>query len=447
MVLDAATRQNLELFAALQGGTGRGSLLWHLDCCQCAMGSRLLRQWLMFPLRDAEAIARRADAVQVLRAQRSQRQALRQALAGVRDLERLLGRVALDRATPRDVGALRETLLSVPALQAAMAELCHSPAAAATPKLALCSWLPDEPFAEVADLTATLAKALVAQPPTQAQDGGIFADGFCPELDALLRLSRDGHAYLADLEQRERARSGIANLKVRYNRVFGYYLEVTRANLAQVPADYVRKQTLVNAERFITTELKEFEDKVLHADEMRKEREAQMFVDLCQQVGTRLQPLRTLARLLAEADALAALAEVADTYRYVRPTLSHDNSLQLQAARHPVVERLLPGGERFVANDLSLGGTPAAPYFLMITGPNMAGKSTVMRQAALCVLLAHMGSFVPAAAATIGLCDRLFVRVGASDNLARGHSTFMVEMMETSQHPAPRQRKKCGAAR
>ncbi len=431
LVLDEATRQTLELTARAQDGSRQGSLLWHLDRTLTPMGARQLARYLAFPLRDVEAIAARADAVQLLVQQRSSRAALRQALQGVRDLERLVGRVAMERATPRDLGALRASLGRLPDVRKQVAELR---AAKGAPAAALRDWsrldvAPLEAFSQ------RLARALVEQPPLVANEGGIFAAGFCPALDELLTLSEQGHGFLSALEQRERQATGIGNLKVRYNRVFGYYLEITRANLAQVPSRYVRKQTLVNAERYITEELKQFEEKVLHAEERQKSREAELFAELCAAARALIDPLRALARLLAATDALQSLAEVADRGDYVRPQLTRRKELVLTEARHPVIERLLPGGEVFVPNDLSLqagSDDDDGSYFLLVTGPNMAGKSTVMRQAALCVVLAHMGSFVPARRAVIGLCDRLFTRVGASDNLTRGHSTFMVEMMETA---------------
>jgi DNA mismatch repair protein MutS len=438
VVLDAATWTNLELETRSQDGSRHGSLLWHLDETLCPMGARLLRRWMAFPLRQAAAIAARADAVQCLKEQRSRRQAIQAAFAGVRDLERLMGRVAMQRATPRDLAALRDSLLCVPPMRQEMKELLAASAAEAaavpvSPGAGPLGGWQTLSFASIDGLAQELDRALVPQPPVAHADGGIFAAGYCPELDELLALSQEGHGFLTELEQRERQRTGISSLKVRFNRVFGYYLEVTRANLNQVPADYVRKQTLVNAERYITEELKTFEDKVLHAEERRKAREATLFTDLCAKVLAQLLPLRALARLLAQTDASASLAEVADRYRYVRPEISEAPELWLEEARHPVIERLLPNGETFVPNDLQLGGqNGTGPQFMLVTGPNMAGKSTVMRQAALCVLLAHMGSFVPARRARIGLCDRLFTRVGAGDNLTRGHSTFMVEMMETA---------------
>lgn len=418
LVLDETTRRNLELTHTQMENRRKGALLWHLDRCRTAMGSRFLAQWLAFPLRDLGAIERRLDAVQCLKDNRRTRESVQEALDGVRDVERLIGRVAVGIATPRDLAALRGSLAGLPALQAQLGEL------------AIPLGLRWRSLDVAADLGDILLRALVDEPPITSYDGGIFRHGFCPDLDELLTLSTEGHGFLADLEKRERQRTGITNLKVRYNRVFGYYLEVTNANLGQVPPDYVRKQTLVGAERFITAELKAFEDKVLYADERRKEREAAMFAELVATVGKGGARLRAIGRLVAETDALASLAQVADEGRYCRPTLCQEAVLELEEARHPVLERLMPGGERFVPNDVTLSHD--VRQLVIVTGPNMAGKSTVMRQTALCALLAHMGSFVPAKRARVGLCDRLFTRVGASDNLGRGHSTFMVEMIETA---------------
>ena len=418
LVLDEPTRRNLELLRSGPEADRRGSLLWHLDRCKSALGTRLLTQWLLFPLRDPAAIGRRLDAVAALKGDRPLRERVRELLTRVRDGERLVGRVAVGRANPRDLGALRETLGAVPELRGLLTDHPSGLGAA---------WRAAD---EVGDLRRRLEVALVDEPPPTSTDGGILRRGFDAELDDLISLADGGHAYLADLERREKARTGIPTLKVRFNKVFGYYIEITRAHLESVPADYVRKQTLVGAERFITEELKRHEEKVVHADERRRAREHELFAGLVTEVAAATARLRALSRLLAETDALCSLATVADEGRYERPEVVAEPVLELEASRHPVIERLLPGGERFVPNDLSLSA--AQRQLLVITGPNMAGKSTVMRQAALCTLLAHMGSFVPAKRARVGLCDRIFTRVGAADHLGRGLSTFMVEMVETA---------------
>ncbi len=418
LVLDEATRRNLELVHTQLGAERRGSLLWHLDRCKTAMGTRRLTHWLLFPLRERAAIEARLDVVQAFKGERHLRQELQQALVQVRDLERLAGRVAVGRATPRELASLRQTLQQVPRLRGLL--VAHPSALGER-------WRQVDDACELRQL---LERALVDEPPVQVSEGGVFRRGYEAELDELIGLSQDGHGFLAELEQRERARTGIGNLKVRFNKVFGYYLEVTRANLDAVPADYVRKQTLVGAERFITDELKRFEERVLSADEKRRAREQELYAELVAKVALATGSLRELARLLAETDVLLALAQVADEGRYARPQLCDEPLLSLVESRHPVVERLLPGGERFVPNDVELSANER--QLVVVTGPNMAGKSTVMRQVALCTLLAHMGAFVPAKRATIGLCDRIFTRVGAADNLGRGHSTFMVEMLETA---------------
>lgn len=418
VVLDEATRRNLELSTCNADNQRQGSLLWHLDRCRTAMGSRLLSHWLLFPLREAAAINQRLDIVGALKSERPLREKLAQALDGVRDMERLIGRVAVGRITPKDLAALRESLRRLPRVQEAVLQ---SEAVLAQ------QWQAADIVGDIATLLET---ALTDDPPYAATDGGIFRRGYKSDLDELLSLASEGHEFLNDLEQRERERSGISSLKVRYNRVFGYYLEVTKANLRQVPADYQRKQTLVGAERFITPELKTYEDKVLNAEERRAEREQELFDELVEILAAATQRLRAISRLVAETDALMSLAQVADEGRYCRPSLVDECVLELQEARHPVLERLLPGGERFVPNDLHIDVT--SRQLLIVTGPNMAGKSTVMRQAALCAIMAHMGSYVPAKSARVGLCDRIFTRVGASDNLSRGQSTFMVEMHETA---------------
>lgn len=417
LMLDEATRRNLELCHTQLDSTRKGSLLWLLDHTRTAVGARLLSHWLLFPLKDKAAIGRRLDCVEALVTDRPLRASLHEGLKEVRDVERLVGRVAIGRVSPRDLACLWRSLEQVPALRASL-KAHASPLGR--------SWAAID---AVDDLREHLGAALEEEPPLSATDGGIFKRGFCAELDELITMATEGHDFLSDLEQRERRRTGIGNLKVRFNRVFGYYIEITRANLKSVPADYVRKQTLVNAERFITEELKRHEDQVLNADERRKTRELAMFEALAERVSEAVSRLMALSGLLAETDALASLAQAADEGRYVRPTMVDEPVLELVDSRHPVVEKLRPEGERFVPNTVRLDTDEQ--QLMVLTGPNMAGKSTVMRQVALCTILAHMGSFVPARRARIGVCDRVFTRVGAADNLGRGQSTFMVEMIET----------------
>jgi DNA mismatch repair protein MutS len=415
--LDEATLRHLEIFETWRSRSRQGSLLEVLDETVTPMGARGLGQWLRYPLQNLETIAARLDAVEFLKGQSLLRQQLRQTLKGLGDLERLTARLALEQANPREVTAVGQTLARVPALQellpAEMPALLAGVAKGLDP-------LPD--------LQELISRALVDDPPLGLKDGGIIRDGYNAELDELLQLSRDGKAWIARLEAQERARTGIASLKVRYNKVFGYYLEVSRANLHLVPEDYIRKQTLVNAERFITAGLKEYESRVLGAEEIRCKREAELFQMLRRQLGEQAPRLKQVARALGTLDVFAALAETAAIYRYCRPRLTTEPGLTITQGRHPVIERVLPAGT-FVPNDVCLDGDSQV---LIVTGPNMSGKSTILRQVALIVLLAHLGSFVPARTAVVGLTDRIFTRVGAVDDIGRGQSTFLVEMIETA---------------
>ena len=418
LVLDEATRRNLELVITSQEGRREGSLFWALNRTKTAMGSRLLMQRMLFPERRLDEIERRLTDVESLKNDRPLRRSVRKALDLVRDIERLVGRITVGRANPRDLGALRQSLRAMPEVQSVASTLTSS-LGVKWQRVNLCT-----------QLLERLEVALVDEPPTSDVDGGIFRLGYQDALDVLIKASTDGHAFLADLEERERASTGIQKLKVRYNKVFGYYIEVSKANLSLVPDHYVRKQTLVNAERYITPELKDFETTVLNADFNRKVREQELFSELLGYHIQEVDLLRKLSELIAETDVASALADLADEYRYTRPTFVQERRLELTGSRHPVVERLLPGGERFIANDVELCADNRR--LMMITGPNMGGKSTVMRQVALSVLMAQMGSFVPAKQFELALFDRIFTRVGASDDLGRGRSTFMVEMSETA---------------
>jgi DNA mismatch repair protein MutS len=421
--LDEATVANLEIFSSLMERRREGSLIWAVDATLTAMGARALRQWLERPLLDVATIRRRLDAVELLVEQPTLRRSLRDALRPVYDLERLTTRTVMQVATPRELGRLARSLRQLPLLGALLRQAAAASIDGQLPELLR---VPEDMLDEVA---ATVDGALVDDPPPVAREGGVIRAGHSTELDAIVRLSEGGKSEILAIEARERARTGIASLKVRYNRVFGYYIEVTRSNLRSVPGDYQRKQTLANAERFITVELADYEAKVLGAEERRVTLELELFEELRRQVAQQGPRLSAAARWIATLDALASLAEVAQLHGFTRPDVDDGDVINIEDGRHPVVERFLPAGQ-FVPNDLTLD--PAAGRMLILTGPNMAGKSTVMRQTALITLLAQTGAFVPARRCRVGVVDRIFTRVGASDNLARGESTFMVEMRETA---------------
>ena len=419
--LDEMTRRNLELVEPLRAGAKGVTLLETLDVTMTPMGARLLRQWLLSPLRAPERINARLDAVEVLVNDGRGRGRLREALNGVRDLERLAGRAAAGRATPRELGALRDSFVRLPDVLEALQSLAERDKSTELGRLA-------DRFDPLADLAGALAAALVDRPPATLAEGGAIRAGYDAELDETRALRDGGKQTIAAIQQRERERTGIPSLKVGYNKVFGYFLEITKVHSARVPADYERRQTLAAAERYVTPELKEYEAKVLGAEERLASREAELFGALRERIGAAIVRVQAAARVLAALDVFAALAEVAVLHRYVRPEVHGGFGLQLTASRHPVIERLMPR-EAFIPNDVYFDETTRVQ---LVTGPNMAGKSTILRQIGLCVLLAQLGSFVPADRASVGVADRLFTRVGASDNLARGQSTFMVEMSETS---------------
>ena len=419
--LDEMTRRNLELVEPLRAGAQGATLLEVLDRTLTPMGGRLLRRWMLAPLVDPAAINARLDAVEVLVRDGRGRERLREALDGVRDLERLAGRAALGRATPRELGALRDSILRLPDAAGALGGVVGRDRAALLDAAA-------ERCDLLTDLGEELARALVDRPPAQLADGDAIRPGCDRELDDLKDARDGGKQYIASLQATERQRTGIASLKVGFNRVFGYYLEVTHAHRERIPADYERRQTLTGAERYVTPQLKEYEAKVLGAEERIATREAELIDALRRRVADAIGRVQATATLLAQLDVWAGLAEVAERERYVRPDVSGAVTLHLEGSRHPVVERMMPR-EAFIPNDVRLDD---AGRIILLTGPNMAGKSTLLRQVGLCVLLAQMGAFVPCRRATVGVVDRLFTRVGASDNLVRGQSTFMVEMSETS---------------
>ncbi|RMH87890.1 DNA mismatch repair protein MutS [Lysobacter pythonis] len=414
IAMNAATRRHLELDTRIDGDT-RNTLLGVLDSTITPMGGRLLRRWLHRPLRAREVVEPRLHAVQTLVDARAFDD-LREAFRGFGDVERILTRVALRSARPRDLSTLRDALLKLPVLRAQLAPLD-------SPRLLQLA----ESMGEHAATADFLHRAVVPQPPLVARDGGVIAEGFDAELDELRQLSTNADQFLIGLEAREREATGIATLKVGYNRVHGYYIEMGKVHAGKVPVHYTRRQTLANAERYITEELKGFEDKVLSARERALAREKLLYEQLLDALNQDLQPLRECAAALAELDVLAGFAERAEALDWSRPKLLADPVLRIEGGRHPVVEAVR--GEPFTPNDLRLD---EATRMLIITGPNMGGKSTYMRQNALIVLLAHIGSFVPAARAEIGPIDRILTRIGAGDDLAKGQSTFMVEMSETS---------------
>jgi DNA mismatch repair protein MutS len=418
MLVDAASRRNLELLTSLRDGGRQHSLLWVLDQTLTPMGARRLREWVTAPLLEVARIEARLNAVEALHADATLRARLRDELKEIRDLERLVSRAAAGTATGRDLAGVRDSLRRLPAFCA----ILNGSGQEALQTLV-------EGFDLLADLGELLGRALEDTPPPTLRESGIIRDGYSPELDELRQARAHGKEWIAGLQERERARTGVKSLRVGFNQVFGYFLEVTRPNLHLVPEDYQRRQTMANAERFITPELKEWEAKVLGAEERILALEQQLFAQLRDTVVAATARIQRSAEVVARADALAGLAEVAARNRYVRPVVNESDRIEIKGGRHPVVELTLQD-ERFVPNDAGLNCED--DQVQIITGPNMAGKSTYLRQVALITLMAQVGSFVPAEAARIGVVDRIFTRVGASDDLASGQSTFMVEMTETA---------------
>ncbi len=418
MVVDEVTKRNLELTQSIFGREKKGSLFWLLDETITLMGSRTLKQWLNYPLVDLREIERRLEGVAELKEKMVERKRLRESLKGIQDIERLTSRIFLGHANARDLIGLRNSLQTLPGLRESLKPFDAPIIKEFTSHI--------ENFD---DLHQLLQSSIVDNPPLTIREGGIIKPRYDKELDALREIGRQGKGWILQLEAEERKRTGISSLKVRYNQVFGYYIEVTKSNLHLVPAHYVRKQTLVNAERFITPELKEFETKVLGAEEAICQLEYRLFEEVRKRVSDETPRLQRTASAIAIIDLLGSMAEIADRYNYVRPIVDEQDEIVIRDGRHPVLERmgLL---ERFVPNDTQMD--TREHQLLILTGPNMAGKSTYLRQVALIVLMAQMGCFVPASEAKIGVVDRVFTRIGALDNIMRGQSTFMVEMMETA---------------
>jgi DNA mismatch repair protein MutS len=446
LVLDAVTVRNLELIEPLFAGADAGYTLFRsIDATITPMGKRLLRSWLLRPSIDISEINARLDAVEAQVKATIAREELRRALDGILDLERLLSRVTLETANPRDILALAASLAKLPAVRKALEPVGRNETRGVAPDSAAQATpvAPDElksanrlvalhsAVDELADLRQRIESTIIPEPPISLSDGGVIQPGVDSELDQLRDLSRNSKQFLAQIEQRERQRTGIASLKVKFNSIFGYYLEISKANSHLAPPDYERKQTLVNAERFTTPELKEYESKILDAQEKIVDIERRLFAELRSAIAGEARRIRQTALALAEIDVLAALAQIAALRNYCRPKFDDSADIEIVAGRHPVIEQLdLGSGDRFVPNDLFLNSSTNA--ILMLTGPNMGGKSTYLRQTALTVIMAQAGSFVPARSARLGLVDRVFTRIGASDNLARGRSTFMIEMTETA---------------
>ncbi len=419
MVLDESTRRNLEIAEAMSSGRKEDTLLTVLDFTVCSMGARLFKQWLQQPLLDRERIEKRLNVVEELVENSNVREALREELKSVFDMERLLGKIVTGRANARDLLNLQSSLALIPGIQTILAESDLTSLKTTFEELSALNELCD-----------AIERAIVEHPPQTIQEGGIIRKGFSPDLDELRQTAEKGKDWLIEYQQEQRRATGIATLKINYNKVFGYYLEVTNAHKDKVPDSYLRKQTLVNAERYITPELKEWEEKILGAEEKMNDMEYQIFQELRERVGAHVGEIQKNSRLVAELDCYLSLANAAVENRYKRPHVHDHTRLRIRQGRHPVVEKRLPPEEDFIANDVQLDVDQEQIW--VITGPNMAGKSTFLRQVGLIVLMAQIGSFVPADEADIGIVDRIFTRVGASDNLALGESTFLVEMNETA---------------
>lgn len=419
MSLDAATKRNLELIASMQEGGTEGTLVSILDKTNTAMGGRLLRKWIMRPLKRLKPITQRLNAVEALFVNHEVRENLREELDQVGDLERLISRICVGRTNARDLMQLKLSLAQVPRIKMQFSQLEEPLLQDIRGRLKL-----------LIEVQERIEKAIKEDPPASVRDGGIFNDGFNAELDELRDVARNGKSYIARIKQELAQQTGIGSLKIGYNKVFGYYIEVTNTHKAKVPGHFIRKQTLVNSERYITPELKEVEEKILSSEERSKTLEYELFEELRLYVAEFAEDIQQVAQALAELDCLQSFAEVAFRNNYCKPSIADDQVIDIKKGRHPVVEKNLPPGEPFIPNDIHLENEEE--QILIITGPNMAGKSIILRQTGLIVLLAQIGCFVPAEEAHIGLVDKIFTRVGASDNLAAGESTFLVEMNEAA---------------
>lgn len=419
MPLDFSTKRNLEITFSMNDGGREGSLISVLDKTETAMGGRLLKKWISSPLIKLEQILKRQESVDDLFSNRAMRSKIFNELKEIGDLERLISKVCTGRANPREIVALKTSLKKIPIIKE------HLASAKAKTLKSLGESLSDEE-----KLIEMISNALVDSPPLSVADGGVIKGGFSPELDELRDLSIHGKDWIANLQKTERERTGISSLKVNYNKVFGYYIEISNTHKDKVPQNYIRKQTLVNSERYITPELKTYEDKILNAEEKIYELESQLFNEVRLTAANHSESIQLNAQLIAMLDCLASFAECAELYNYVKPELNNNSKIEIIDGRHPVVERILPPGERFTPNSCYLDNE--TNQIIIITGPNMAGKSVYLRQAGLIILLAQIGSFVPAKQASLGIVDRIFTRVGASDNISAGESTFLVEMQEAA---------------
>jgi len=425
LLLDETTVMNLELIAPLNPARGgpKATLLHVIDSTRTAMGARMLREWIVRPLGDLASIHARHDGVEAFTTQRTLLNEVREVLGELRDLERIMSRFGSGGGNARDLRAVGESLDQLPKLKELLTrnEKIQS--------LETCAAATGQSIQLLPNLGKRIDEAIDDEPTVSIKEGGMIRKGFSTELDELRNAAGKGRLWLAEFQRTEQERTGIKSLKIRYNKVFGYFIEITKSNLSMVPEEYTRKQTMTNAERFITPELKEYENKILGAQERAVALELELFIQLREEVVDKIDTIQSNAHGIAEIDVLTAFSENALTLHYVRPVMSHENTLSIKDGRHPVVEQM-PNAERFVPNDTTLNGKDH--QLVIITGPNMAGKSTYIRQVALITIMAHIGSFVPASDAHIGLVDRVFTRVGASDDLARGRSTFMVEMQETA---------------